>query len=186
MAMTPNEQMTFQTQFQEMRTMLGKVTANDKSENTRALWSMVWMLSLINQDLVAIYNELDYTNRAQRVQSDAVNKQIESFQKQMEENRKNAPKNWEEFQKQFREGYEEAQKEAEAQMTPERRKEAADNLRKMADDLESGKYEEDLKKRAAASNLHPIEKNTVEGKSNEDGTTDSYSVHFPKNDNPQE
>lgn len=178
MAMTPNEQMNFQAQFQELRSTLGKVMPGDKSENTKALWSMVWMLSIINQDLIGIFNQLDFTNKVQRQQSDLMTKQVEDFQKRWKEAQKDAPKNFEEFQKQFREGYEEAQKEAEAQMTPEKRKEAADNLRKMADDLESGKYEEDLKKRAAASNLHPIEKPTVEGETHEDGETDTYSVHF--------
>lgn len=183
MAMTPNEQRNFFANFNEMRSTLSKAMPNDKSENTRGLWAIVWMLSVINQDLVGIFNELDYTNQVQRTQQDAVNKQMESFQKRMAESQKDAPKTFEEFQKAFKESFEKAQAEAEAQITPEQRKQAAENLRKMADEVEAGKSGSDLKERAAASNLHPIDKDTVEGEEQEDGTVDTYSVHFPDEEN---
>lgn len=191
MAMTPEEQMNFNAQFQEMRKNLSNVMRNDKSENSRALWGIVWMLSVINQDLGGIYQELDYKNRAERMQSDMVNKQIEEFQKKMQESQKDAPKNFEEFQKSFEEAFQKAQDEAKAQFTPEKKAEIVKNLRDMADEIEKSKDEdaEDVAKRAKEAGLHVMDKEeegtetaTVEGEETEDGEVETYTVEFQNDD----
>lgn len=179
MAMTPEEKINFSTQFNEMRSTLSAVMKNDKSENSRALWAIVWMLSIINQDLTGIFQELDFANQVQRTQSDVVNKQIENFREKMKESEKDAPKNFEEFQKNFEDAFKKAQEEARAQITPEEKAKMAQNLRDMADEIENDKSDlnkSDLKKRTEASNLHPIEKET------EDGETETYTVEFPSDD----
>lgn len=158
MAMTPNEKANFEAGFNELRGNLAAVTPNDKSENTRALWGIVWMMAQLNQDLIGIYQELDFTNKVARTQSDAVSKQVEDFQKRLQEAQKDAPKNWEEFTKTFTEAYDKARKEAKESASPENRKKAADNLRKLADELENLKPDEELSEKLKNSNLHPIEK----------------------------
>ena len=119
------------------------------------------------------------TNKAQRGFSDLMKGQTEEFQKRMREAQKNAPKDNEDFQKGFEESFKKAQEEAIKQMTPEQRKELVKEYREMADKIEtSGK--DDLKERAAASNLHPIDSNTVEGEETEDGDVETYTVEFPE------
>lgn len=181
MAMTPNEKANFEAGFNELRGNLASVTPNDKSENTRALWGIVWMMAQLNQDLIGIYQELDFTNQVARTQSDALSKQAEDFQKRLQEAQKDAPKNWEEFTKNFTEAYDKARKEAEDSVSPENRKKAADNLRKLADELENLKPDEDLSEKLKHSNLHPIEKEDAaddaetdaEGKAAEDTPAES-------------
>lgn len=161
MAMTPSEKANFENSFNELRGNLSAVTENDKSENTRALWGIVWMLAQLNQDLIGIYNELDFTNKVTRTQTDAVSKQLEEVQKKVQEDlakaQKDAPKNWEEFQKSFTEAYNEAREQTREQMSPEARKQAAENLRDLADRIEKNEPAEDLSEKLKNSNLHPIE-----------------------------
>lgn len=179
MAMTPMEKQNFAEDFQEIRSAYSSVTKNDKSENSRALWAMVYQLNMTCRYLGYIVQELDMTNKAQRGFSDLMKGQTEEFQKRMQEAQKNAPKDNEDFQKGFEESFKKAQEEAIKQMTPEQRKELVKEYREIADKIENTE-KDDLKERAAASNLHPIDSNTVEGEETEDGDVDTYTVEFPE------